>query len=164
MELHMYKYFWSGFYDFLSFLIGTYSICSCYSLFFHPFLWPLNIWFISPFVNPYFLCFATFGCCHPCYDFDLSGNGSIAALEKVVHMSEPSTLAGFLSGFRYTSPPLAGGFLVFIYMLVATSRPYRHLVALEVKIIGIWSWPSTFNFNSKSCSTWGRKGLGGGGV
>ena len=73
----------------------------------------------------------------PCYDFDFLGNGSIAALEKVVHMSEPSTLAGFLSGFRYTSPPLAGGFLVFIYMLVATSRPYRHLVALEVKIIGI---------------------------
>ena len=69
----------------------------------------------------FFLCFATFGCCHPCYDFDFIGNGSIAALEKVVHMSEPSTLAGFLSGFRYTSPPLAGGFLVFIYMLVATS-------------------------------------------
>jgi adenosine deaminase len=38
----------------------------------------------------------------------LPGNGSIAALEKVVHMSEPSTLAGFLSGFQYTSAPLTG--------------------------------------------------------
>eukprot|EP00088_Acartia_fossae_P062146 TRINITY_DN7486_c0_g1_i1.p1 TRINITY_DN7486_c0_g1~~TRINITY_DN7486_c0_g1_i1.p1 ORF type:complete len:364 (-),score=82.82 TRINITY_DN7486_c0_g1_i1:340-1431(-) len=38
----------------------------------------------------------------------LPGNGSIADLEKAVKLSEPSTLAGFLSGFQYTSPPITG--------------------------------------------------------
>ena len=54
------------------------------------------------------------------------GNGTIAALVKAVQMSEPSDLAGFLSGFQYTSPPLAGNMNPQIWQdscLVSSTHP-----------------------------------------